>query len=481
MADTPRSTNGHHPTAGLPLRTLSALGTRAALAARLGWAFSGDRKIHEILGYKTSLVYRDFKAKYSRQDLCNRIVKAYPEATWAQPPQVKEDDNDAAQTAFEAAWESLTQRLAVFERLRRADILANLGQYAVLVIGLRGQADLHNPARPVRSPEEILYLTPYSEEWATIERFEGNPASPTFGQPLLYRINFGRSSDRGRAVLPVGPGLVHASRVIHIAEDLLDDDVYGIPRLEPIYDRLDDVLKVVGGAGEGFWQDAKRRLVFALREGYQLKADDEAAFADEIEEFIHELRNFVRVEGVDVTPIQGQVASPEHHFTILLDVIAGATGIPKRILIGSERGELASSQDTETWLGRVTQRQQQFAEPRILRPLIDRLILFSALPQPAQPYTVVWENLFGLSEDQQATIAEKVASATQKFAQAEATGFNPLKREVFITEYLGLPEDALADLLDLESDEEQPVSDDATDTEAPAEEVHETDDDEEEG
>ena len=47
----------------------------------------------------------------------------------------------------------------------------------------------------------------------------------------------------------------------------------------------------------------------------------------------------------------------------------------------------------------------------MLRPLIDRLVLLRALPTPAQPYTVVWENLFALHAEKQALVAKDVATA----------------------------------------------------------------------
>jgi hypothetical protein len=417
----------------------SALLNRGALASRLGHLFGGDRKVHEVLGYKPMLEYRDFKARYLRQDLAHRIVTAYPDATWAQFPTIKEDDQEDILTPFEAAWEALAKQLNLHTMLKRVDVLANIGQYSILVIGLRGQSDLASPATPVRSPDDVLYVTPYSEEWATIERLEGNGESPMFGKPLLYRINFGRNTQtRGQASLPVGTAMVHASRVIHIAEDTLDDDIYGVPRLEPIYDRLDDLLKVVGGSAEMFWRDAKRRIALELREGYKLPPAEEDTLTDEVQEYMHDLKDFIRVEGVDVKNLSGVIADPEKHFAMLIDILSGVTGIPKRILTGSERGELSSVQDSASWLERVTQRQQQFAEPVMLRRLIDRLILLRALPTPAQPYSVDWGNLFALSEKDRAAVAQNYASAISQYAgQGMASLVVPPQefREV----YLGLP------------------------------------------
>jgi hypothetical protein len=437
MADT-NGTNGHTASPPAPLHLMAALQSRAALAARLGLMFGGRRNMHELLGYKADLGYADFKARYLRQHLAHRLVRVYPEATWAQPPSVEEDNTNDIDTPFEAAWSALVTRLNVFAALERIDVLANLGRYSVLLIGLRGQPALDQPARPVRGPEDVLYLTPYSEEFASVERLEGNPGVETFGKPLLYRFDFSRGNDATKRPLPVGQGLVHASRVLHVAEDILDDEVYGTPRLEPIFDLLDDLFKVVGGSSEIFYVDAKKRLVFAMRDDYRLDPADEAALTAEIEEYVHELRSFIRVQGIDVKALESTVASPKDHVEVIMALIAATTGIPKRVLEGSERGELASTQDADAWLQRISRRQRQFGEQRMLRPLVDRLVALKALPLPAQPYQVSWDNLMSLSEDQQATIAQKVATALNQYASGLANTIVP--ESEFRSIYLGLSE-----------------------------------------
>ena len=433
MADT----NGHtldHP--GL-LRQFAAATARTLQEAFAPYPWQPRRNLPAILGYKPELAYADYKQCYERRDLAHRLIRAYPEATWSQPPTVQEDDQDDVETPFEAAWLSLVMRLGVYAKLVRTDVLANLGQYSVLLIGLRGQPDLATPARPVRSPDDVLFLAPYSEEFAEIDGFEQDPASPLFGQPARYKVNFNRQTTSSSRTLPRKIGFVHASRVLHVAEDCLDDDVYGIPRLKPVFDRLDDLLKVVGGSAEFFFRGAQRLIGLEGHDDYHLQPEDEDTFKKAIEEFQYRLKDYIRVEGATIKELTGVTASPRDHFDVLIDLIAGTTGIPKRILTGSERGELASTQDQEAWLQRISRRQATFAEQSMLRPLIDRLMLLRALPQPAQPYTVVWENLFALSAEKQALVAKDVATALSQYAgQGMADGIVP--PEEFREVYLGL-------------------------------------------
>ena len=445
MADT----NGHTTiTDPGVLRQFAAQVARTLHEVLPFWQLGPQRNVRAMLGYKPRLTFSDYKLCYERRDIAHRLVRAYPEATWSQPPTVQEDDQTDVETPFEAAWSSLVARLGVYERLVRTDVLANLGQYSVLLIGLRGQPDLAAPARPVRSPDDVLFLAPYSEEFAQVERMEEGPASPLFGRPALYKVNFSRSGQAGRRV-----GLVHASRVIHVAEDCLDDEVYGVPRLAPVFDRLDDLLKVTGGSAEFFWRGASRLIGLEGRDDYQLQPGDEEVFKKAIEEFQYRLKDYIRVEGATIKELSGTAASPRDHFDILIDLIAGTTGIPKRILTGSERGELASTQDQEAWLQRISRRQTTFAEHTMLRALIDRLLGLGALPAPAQPYTVTWENLFALSSEKQAAVAKDVATALAQYA-GQGLAETVVPPEEFRNVYLGLPPESEYAVPDIGADNE---------------------------
>lgn len=467
-------TNGHGPTVPqgawrLIVNQLSRLG----LASRLGLGYDGDRQMHEVLGYKKQPVYADFKARYIRQGLAHRIVKAYPDATWSQPPALREEEGDQAQTPFEVAWEVLATRLHLYTVLRRVDLLANLGQYAILLLGVRGETNWTQPLARADGAESLLYVTPYSEEFARIHRFETDKSLPTFGLPLLYQLHTGTNQDVTRRALPSVDLVVHASRVLHVAEDLLDDEVYGIPRLEPAYDHLDDVLKIVGGGAEGFWRDARRRLALTVKEGYTLDDTSAEALTQEAEEYAYGFKDFLRLQGVDIAALSGTVASPRDHFDVVMELLSATTGIPKRILLGSERGELSSNQDDEAWKERITQRQRHFAEPRILRPLVDRLIALRILPTPAQPYQVVWDNLFSLSEAQQATIAKDVATALHTYAPGMASAIVP--PEQFVTEYLNIEFQGVDDLEVLAPEEGTDVEGDEAPTDGEETDADETD------
>ena len=459
MAETALAMNGTHE----PMITVSeVLRVHADMLRRLtmtraGVTFQGHRDLYATLGYARALRYEDYLARYARGGIAARIIDAFPEDTWRKPPVVREigKPDEAVQSPFEQAWETLATRLKIWQVLTRVDRLASIGHYAVLVLGLRGQVAWDEQAKPVAGGQAgLLYLNAYSEEHAKIQAMVSDEKSLLFGRPAIYVIDFSRRAAEATlfdaALRPVLGGQygslvpVHASRVIHIAEHGLEDDIMGTPRLRAVWNYLDDLEKVLGGSGEMFWQDAKRRLVLSLAADAKMDPHGEEAGAlkTQVEEFVHELRNFLAVQGMEVTQLEGKIPDPSGNVDKLINVIAGAIGIPQRKLIGSEQGELASSQDENNWLGgRIPARQHQYAEPIVLRQVIDRCILFNVLPIPAQGYAVDWPNLLGQSEKEEAETAKLWTEALKNYVGPLGAPQDILALELFLQDFIGYPKE----------------------------------------
>jgi uncharacterized protein len=412
------------------LRGFQAVTSRLGLSHRLGSTHDGLREMEAIFGYKNRLTYADFKHVYGRGGLGQRVVTIWPEATWSQPPRVHNDPEAADPTPFEQDWDAFTARIGLYRRLAHADMLAQLGHYAGVLVGLRGQDLLSQPAIPVRSLDDLLFLQPYSEELLQIETFGTNASQPEYGKPLTYRLLQGTSQDTADVGLrrpPRAGVVIHASRVLHVPgqRGLDDPDIYGVPILEAIYNTLVDQMKAVGGGSEMFYRDAKGRLVAEARDGFSLSADDREFLDQEAAEWQHGMRDFLRVMGLDVKQLGGIVADPSNHFTVGMQIICGTIGVPMRIVLGTERGSLASSQDENAFLRGVTDRQVNYAEPLLLRPFLDKVLaLVPSLP-PQPDLTVEWPNLWSLSEIQQAEVMKNRAQAVQAVLAAAATYTGP--------------------------------------------------------
>jgi hypothetical protein len=397
----------------------STLVNRNRLAGLGGQQFNGCRNLYATFGYDQELNLATMRKQYERGDIAGRLIDAYPDATWREAPEIKGSD------AFAGALVQLGKRFKLWSVLQRLDRLTQLGHYGVLLMGLDGGEPLSEPA--LQKNYKLIYLQPHGEQTARISKWEDDPKSPRFGKPLLYNIDVGTKW--------VGTGgtqktiTVHHSRVIHIAEDALEHECIGLPRLERVWNRLQDLEKLLGGSAEMYWQNVAMLLAFIADKDTTFAPDDKQAMEDQLEEMQHGLRRMLRLRGMEAKQLAPglQGASPEGHIDKQLDMVAGASGIPKRILIGNEAGELASSQDETAWQGRVAERRSQFASPDVLEPLFRAGQRLGWLAEGE--FEIIWPESDTLGEKGRAEVAKTVAEAGA--AYVNTMGEHPVTEDEF--------------------------------------------------
>jgi len=421
----------------------SALIARQAIGYALGFQFGGERDLYAALGYKVEPTFDDYLAMYRRGDIAKRIVNFPANSTWRKSPVIGDGKSDTSQeqpeSAFIVALKGLIETRRLWHYLSRVDRLSGIGRYGVLVLGVRdGQEASEEVVKgAAKGIEGLLYLASYSEGSAMVTDSDlvRDATDSRYGLPQKYQVK------RVDGIQQV----IHWRRTIHVAENLTEDDVYGEPRLEAVLNRLFDKEKLIGGGAEANWKNMDKGIQADIREGFTGEGQTLTDLEGEIDEYMHGLRRFIRTIGVDLKQLGAEVVDPSGMFNVIMETIAGTTGIPKRILLGAEMGELASSQDQENWAGVIGARQVDFAEPTILRPTLDRLIYFGVLPEPeGGKYMVQWQPLFQMSPEQEAKIADSYAAAIQKYAPPGATDMVVPVAE-FREKYLKLPQVPVVD------------------------------------
>jgi hypothetical protein len=411
----------------------SELVGRVLFANRLeGQQYGTDRDLYEALGYKKTLTFDDFLGKYLRQDMAKAIVDRPVKATWQGTLELVESE-DPEETPFEKEWRRLDRRFKLKTVLSRVDRLTRLGRYGVLLLGLDDVKKREDLLKPVSAGKrKLLYVKPFSEKSAKIQECESNPKNKRYGLPLIYELEVAEASAGTTSTIHV-----HYSRVIHVTEDLLESEVYGTPVLEAVFNRLMDMEKLVGGDAEMFWRGARPGFQGNIGKDYQMSQEDKEDLLDQIDEYEHNLRRIIVNEGLELKALAQQIADPEPHADVILMCISAVTGIPKRILSGSERGELSSGQDATEWKTYVQSRREDHAEPNILRQFADRLIELGVLPAPADGYTVNWLDLFSISEKDRVEIGQKRSNALREYT-TNATALSIVPPEAFFEYFLGL-------------------------------------------
>ena len=394
------------------LRTLaSIIGPRAALSAALGKTFGGMRDLARVLGYKSSLDINDYRLCARRNPLGSRIIRAFPQGTWRGGGELIEDDEKQDYTPFEKQWHDLAVRLRLWRVFYRADVLAGLDRYSCILLGAPGA--LNTPLQDARGPEDLVYAKPYADDILTIEELESNSNDIRFGKPKMYRLKPPKLDKEVKVVnFPtLEDKMVHWTRVIHVCDDL-EDDLYGSPRLECVWNRLDDLDKVTGGGAEAFWLRANQGIQVDVEKEIDLSTEAEKRLDEEVDRYIHEISRVLRTRGTTVNTLGSEVADFKNPVAAIIAQICSGTGIPQRILMGSERGELASTQDRDNWFDQIGDRRLQFAEPNLINVLTDRLIEFKFLGKPAQ-YETRWSQLKSLDDGQKADLAIKIATVNK--------------------------------------------------------------------
>lgn len=418
---------------------------RSDAMAKIGTTFGGERKHYEVFGWPVSPDYGTYLHLYKRGGIAQRVVRAYPEATWRTAPSLSEDKDHVDDTPFEKAWKDLEKKRSVVHYLLRGDVLARLGTFSVLFLGYNDSMPMEQLTEPVgmlngtQPWEKLLYLQPYGCDRVRIKEYETDPTQERFGQPKFYDIQI-NSPTAGSSVVSTRSITVHYSRVLHITEGLLDRDDEGLPALESILNLILDLEKIIGSAAESFFQQSQPMTHFNVPA--DAVAPDPAAtdsegktLQDHIEEFIHKWKRYLVTQGMDINQVTTQIGDPSGCYEVLMKLIGGTTGIPKRILEGSERGELSSEQDETNWNKRVEERQNNWAEPFVLRRLVDELITKAVLPTPAGGYSVQWSSSSSLGDQVQADISVKRTDAITKYA-AQPAAQNIVPPDIFLEEVM---------------------------------------------
>lgn len=389
---------------------------RSGWMGSLGLSHDGSRDLYNVFGYKRQLTEADYWAKYARNGIAKRVVDMPVDALWSDPPIIK------ANPRFQSSWDDIVTRNKVFTAFMRLDTMTGMGVYACLLVGYDDGLKLEFPVRRGRK-HKITYLQPYSAGSMEIETFDEDPTSARFGLPVMYKIVPGNATGKNDISVKVQNRQairVHYTRVLHVADNVTENPVFGHARLECVMNYLDDLEKVGGGAAETWWMTANRGMQIDIDKDMELDDDEADALSQEVEEYQHQQRRFIRTRGVKIENLGSDVADPRGTFTTIINLIAGSTGIPQRILIGSEAGQLASEQDRANWANRVQERIARYGGPVVLLPFIEMQIQNGVLPNPTG-MTVQWPDAFKLSPLERGQASAQMARSAANIVKVMST------------------------------------------------------------
>ena len=386
------------------------------------------RDIAKECGHPDSFSAAEYKLLYARDPIACRVVQLMPLAVWQQPPKITEQQT-RKETPFKKAFTEVGKSLRgrswfesetinpLWEYCRRADEVCGIGSYGVILLGIKDGKTLDLPVDGVdefgrqvtskaKSPvdRKLLFLQCFDESCASITKYETDPRNPRYGLPVEYLLTFNSLTDtvQGQSA---STATVHWTRIIHIPCNVTSSEVFGTPRMRPVLNRLLDLGKLYGGSAEMFWKAAFMGLSIESvpgMDGMALDIDEEDLKA-KINDYQNGLQRYLALIGLQAKSLAPQVSEPTSHIDIQVEAICIQLNVPKRKFTGSERGELASSEDDGDWNDSLRGYQNSHSTPRIAVPLTDRLIMTGCLPQPTS-YGLEWPELETMNEIDKATV-----------------------------------------------------------------------------
>jgi hypothetical protein len=415
-----------------------------------------------------------YQELYDRDDIAARVVNVLPMCTWQVDPEIVEDESSTEGTEFELAVDELAKQLRpetsfyqdaegspLWDALLRADIMSGIGHYGIILLGLDDGRPLYEPvegiveegampggkqlkdgkatgdeipqygspyavynittnARTKTPKRKLLFLRVFPESLAQVTQWESNQASPRCGQPIMYLLSFHDPSGASSQGMPLTNQYVHWTRVVHVVDSVQSNEILHMPRLkQPLNDIL-SLQKVRWGGPQAFWRNGQN--ILSLETNPQLGGDvkvNRSELRDMMENVRLGLQKDIVLTGMTAKSVSPILVDPTPYNTNLLESICIYIPCPVRVFKGSERGELASSQDDSQWNDTVRGRQFKRATPRIIVPLHDRLINVGVLPEPTG-YSVKWPSLDSLSAAEKATIGKTNTDMVTSYASGNA-------------------------------------------------------------
>lgn len=430
---------------------------REAFLKRLG---DPRRDIADECGHPKGFISaEDLQILYDEDGIARRVVEVLPNECWQVAPTVYEEEDQETHTPFEEGWLDLPRQLngeyswyreeegsPIWELLHRADVLSGIGQYGVILLGVDDGQPLSTPL-PMRrnsiystvssvsttpsdiSSRKLLYANCFPESQARISALDDDQRSPRYGQPVLYNITFNdprANVSGGITGYNTSNEEVHWSRVVHLADNIGSSKIFASPRARPVVPRILDCIKLHGSSAEMYYKGAFPGISFETHPELGGEVDlPEGELKDQLERYMNSLQRYLISWGFTARTLAPQVVDPSPQVRIQLEAICIRLGMPLRIFMGSERGQLASAQDDANWNKRLQHRQTRYLTPRVIRPFVDRLIAIGCLPVPNyrrknRGYCVHWPDMQAQTESDRATNAQKLTQALMQYATSGA-------------------------------------------------------------
>jgi len=364
-------------------------------------------------GYPDHVGFTQTYQMFVRNGMARAAVEKTILKTWQDNPELWET-TEPEERPLEAEIRQRFDDLRVWQRLAEADRRSLVGGYSGVILRL---ADSKRFAEPVdRVPGGLLGLAELIPAWEgqlTVSSWDTNETSETYGQPTMFSFNEAAVGDNRREMKNRSFEL-HPHRVLVWSAD---GTIHNRSMLEPGFNDLLTLEKISGAGGEGFWKNAKSAPV--LESDPNISIEDMAKgmgvpvaeIADKMNEQVQDFNKgfdaMLMLQGIKAKTLGITLPSPEHFFNIALQSFAASIQCPLKILVGTQTGERASTEDSAEWAQTNMARRNNVVRPNVMA-LFRRLEAFGILPE--KDWYLNWSDLTESSMGEKIDRAAKMAA-----------------------------------------------------------------------
>jgi len=262
--------------------------------------------------------------------------------------------------------------------------LARLYGFGCLLQGFNDGRALDKPVKPRATP---TFYQAIDKSW--IDEIEYKKVDDEYVLPItIERYRMKQEF--------VASEYIHPSRMLHVENPGIDMLKTGVSALLPCFDDLVVIKHVTWGAGQTMWRSGNMMIsVIAPPRASptQVTAIDNA-LTD-----VNAQTAMTFPWGTEFTAHSPAGLNPQPYARIPLDNIAAATRIPLSILIGAQKGALASSlTDARDYAGTLSAVQSN-----VMTPLLNNLFwtLQKAKVLPYKKFEIIWENTLTISKPEE--------------------------------------------------------------------------------
>lgn len=333
----------------------------------------------------------DFQLLYSfyeRNSLAKAAVDKTVRKTWQDPPWLLEQPRDGSEgavkkeTRLEKAIRQHFAKIRFWTKVMEADRRSLVGRYAAIILRV---ADGKRPDEPLEAVsgglDALIDIIPVWEGQLRVKDYDNDQMSMSYGEPLMYEYDESQvansttanQNNRNRKLT------IHPSRLIIWSPD---GTMEGDSALKAGINDLLAIEKIVGAGGEGFWKNAKQAPILEMDKEADMQKMARAMGipVDKITDIMNEqvadwqkgFDELLMIQGMTAKLPKVELPDPEHFFMNALQSFAASFDIPLKVLVGTQTGERASSEDASQWNQTCNFRRKNTVIPNILQ-IVNRL------------------------------------------------------------------------------------------------------------